>query len=285
MISTLRGDFQGSDGTVGNRLRMWDKLDFMPEDDDLLKERLYCVQWSRPRPKGKGEEYEFRAVTAEDTERERIVEEYVGLHLAEWQAQGWVPDMRIEVGGPPRYQGLDLIRARGWTYWHHLFNPRQLLVAGLVNQASGARLKFGLTKILNSSSRLSIWGTQDGGGGSVKNTFINQALNTLFNYGCRGFGACKGLLEFSAPAFATLSDQRLVVDSISCNQLNTKNDVYVTDPPYGDAVKYEEILDFFIAWLRKNPPPEFADWVWDSRRALAIKGEDENFRREMVAAY
>jgi putative DNA methylase len=76
-----------------------------------------------------------------------------------------------------------------------------------------------------------------------------------------------------------------VVDSISCNQLNTKNDVYVTDPPYGDAVKYEEILDFFIAWLRKNPPPEFADWVWDSRRALAIKGEDENFRREMVAAY
>jgi putative DNA methylase len=76
-----------------------------------------------------------------------------------------------------------------------------------------------------------------------------------------------------------------VVESISCNQLNTTNDVYVTDPPYGDAVKYEEILDFFIAWLRKNPPPEVADWVWDSRRALAIKGEDESFRREMVAAY
>ena len=50
-------------------------------------------------------------------------------------------------------------------------------------------------------------------------------------------------------------------------------------------MKYEEILDFFIAWLRKNPPPEFADWVWDSRRALAIKGEDEDFRRGMVAAY
>ena len=98
--------------------------------------------------------------------------------LAEWQAMGWTPDMRIEVGGPPRYQGLDLIRARGWTHWHHLFNPRQLLVAGLVNQTSGARLKFGLTKVLNWSSRLSIWGTQDGGGGSVKNTFMNQALNT-----------------------------------------------------------------------------------------------------------
>ena len=64
-----------------------------------------------------------------------------------------------------------------------------------------------------------------------------------------------------------------------------KIDIFITDPPYGDAVKYEEILEFFIAWLRKDPPPEFADWVWDSRRSLAIKGEDEDFRRGMVAAY
>ena len=48
---------------------------------------------------------------------------------------------------------------------------------------------------------------------------------------------------------------------------------------------YHEITDFFIAWLRKNPPPDFANWVWDSRRALAIKGEDEDFRRGLVAAY
>ena len=38
----------------------------------------------------------------------------------------------------------------------------------------------------------------------------------------------------------------------------------ITDPPYGDAVNYDAILEFFIAWLRKNPPPEFAEWVWDS---------------------
>jgi putative DNA methylase len=50
-------------------------------------------------------------------------------------------------------------------------------------------------------------------------------------------------------------------------------------------VNYDEILEFFIAWLRKNPPPEFADWVWDSRRTLAIKGDGEDFRRGMVAAY
>jgi len=50
-------------------------------------------------------------------------------------------------------------------------------------------------------------------------------------------------------------------------------------------VKYEEILEFFIAWLRKNPPEEFAKWTWDSRRSLAVSGEGEEFRRRMVSAY
>jgi putative DNA methylase len=59
----------------------------------------------------------------------------------------------------------------------------------------------------------------------------------------------------------------------------------VTDPPYADAIRYEEITEFFIAWLRKNPPLPFDQWAWDSRRDLAIKGKDEQFRRDMVAAY
>ena len=50
-------------------------------------------------------------------------------------------------------------------------------------------------------------------------------------------------------------------------------------------MKYEEILDFFIAWLRKNPPPEFADWVWAVAAHSPFKGEGEDFRRGMVAAY
>jgi putative DNA methylase len=75
------------------------------------------------------------------------------------------------------------------------------------------------------------------------------------------------------------------IHSRAASEISISPDLYLTDPPYGDAVNYHEILEFFIAWLRKNPPPEFADWVWDSRRALAIKGEDEDFRRSMVAAY
>lgn len=284
-MSTLRGDYPQPDGSIGNKLRQWDKSDFMPRKDDVLQERLYCIQWTRPRQKGKGEDYEFRAITEADCVRETVVQNYLSTHLTEWQAKGWLPDMQIEVGGPPRYQGQDLVRARGWRFWHHLFTPRQLLVAGLINRFSSARLKFGLGKVLNANSRLSRWDSVSGGGGCVQTVFDNQALNTLFNYGCRGFTGCIGGIQFSAPQFPTSPAQHLRVISLPSDRLADQNDIYITDPPYGDAVKYEEILDFFVAWFRKNPPPEFADWIWDSRRTLAIKGEDEDFRRGMVAAY
>ncbi len=52
-----------------------------------------------------------------------------------------------------------------------------------------------------------------------------------------------------------------------------------------DAVHYHEITEYFIAWLRKNPPAPFDQWTWDSRRALAIKGSGDDFRRAMVDAY
>jgi adenine-specific DNA methylase len=60
---------------------------------------------------------------------------------------------------------------------------------------------------------------------------------------------------------------------------------WFTDPPYADAVSYHEITEFFIAWLRRSPPKEFQDWTWDSRRALAIKGSGDDFRKGMVDAY
>lgn len=284
-ISTLRGDYQMPDGTIANKLRLWHKHDFKPYPEDIFQERLYCIQWMRPKNNERGYDYEFRAVTDEDLERERIVEEFIDKHLIDWQEKGWIPDTQIEPGGPPRYQGLSLIRTRGWTFWHHLFNPRQLLLGGLTNQLSKAELKLGLTQILNSNSKLSRWSIHDGGGGAVKQTFDNQALNPLSNYGTRGSEYALDLLKLDLKNFPIASNLQTNVQSLPTSEFNSMSDLFITDPPYGDAVKYEEILDFFIAWLRKNPPPEFANWVWDSRRPLAIKGEDEDFRRGMVSAY
>jgi len=282
-ISTLRGDFRSPDGASNNKLRLWQKSDFKPSPDDILQERLYAIQWMRPKKRGKKFDYEFREVSEADLQREHIVDEFLGDNLAEWQEKGWVPDMRIEPGAKTD----EPIRTRGWTHWHHLFNPRQLLVAGLVSRFSDARLKFGLCQVLNSSARLSRWSLGDGPGrsGGVKQVFDNQALNTLLNYGTRGSRFAVDLMQLHLKSFPLEPNLQVTVECHAAAQLVNPCDMFVTDPPYGDAVKYEEILEFFIAWLRKNPPPEFANWIWDSRRSLAINGEGEDFRRGMVAAY
>ena len=286
-ISTLRGDVQGPDGSVTNRLRMWEKTDFAPRPDDLLQERLYCVQWMRKKRHGSGDDYQFRSVTTEDLNRECVVAEYVGDNLADWQAVGLVPEMRIEVGGPPRYQGLDLVRSRGWTHWHHVFNPRQLFIAALVNRHSEEFSKFLAMALVDQCSKLSRWNGSGskGAGGNTSNTFDNQALNTQFAYAHRGLENCLSFLMPNWKSFPLDEGIRAEVTSRAADRLEGEIDIFITDPPYGDAVKYEEILDFFIAWIRKNPPAAFANWVWDSRRTLAIKGEDEDFRRGMVSAY
>ena len=277
-ISTIRGDYVDTSGGVRqtrNKLRQWDRSDVAFREDDIFQERLFAIQWmkddgsSRPDTK-------FSSVTSDDLEREKKVKEYVQRHLGEWQDNGWVPDIRIE----PGEKTDEPIRTRGWTYWHHLFNPRQLLTAALVRQHSEDFSIFGLTQLLNRNSRLSHWDFND-----VKAVFYNQALNTFYSYGCRGITYSSGLLTDVPKSFPLGKDQSIEIASHPATELKRAVDIFITDPPYGDAVKYEEILEFFIAWLKKNPPQSFSEWIWDSRRALAIKGEDHDFKLSMVSAY
>jgi len=284
-VSSIRGDYVSTDGTAANQLRQWTVDDFRPTQDDIFQERLYAIQWMRPKNNGKANEYEFRAMSAADLERERCVESYVARHIQHWQSEGWLPDMRIE----PGYNTDQPIRERGWTYWHHLFSPRQLLFLGLASKHIRARNDEYVAPLLVFLARLSDWSSKlcrYGTGAareSVAQTFYNQALNTLFTYGVRSFTFAQTYLREDLAGSPLATPTNVLCQP--AESFATTADIFVTDPPYGDAVKYEEILEFFIAWLRKNSPPEFANWTWDSRRALAIKGEDEDFRRGMVAAY
>ncbi len=278
-INTIRGDYKDENGARHNKLRLWDKTDFLHKSNDIYQERLYCVQWMKQRENSNLYDYEFRSVTQDDLKREEKVNNYVAEHLIEWQKEGIIPDMVIEKGDETER----LYKEKGWTHWHHLFNPRQLLLNGLVKKLSNTPNLFALFQLLNVNCKCSIWDNSGGGGGITKNVFYNQTFNTLFNYGCRG---CVYSLSFLEQDYKNYPlNSCFVINNHTAKEITTDNDIYVTDPPYGDAVKYEEILEFFIAWLRKNPPKEFADWVWDSRRALAIKGEGDEFKREMITAY
>jgi len=281
-LSTIRGDHTDAQGARRNRLRRWDIHDVTFRQNDIFNERLYAIQWIQNSEPKSQRQVEFRSVTEDDLRREQLVNEYVTAHLAEWQEAGWVPDMRIE----PGYNTDQPIRERGWTYWHHLFNPRQLLTLKMMFKAAqgNAALLVACAGVLDRTSRLCAWGTSKGRDAPV-NVFANQALNTLFTYGAySGYELTRIADKAIYREHELLFGRQEIVNS-PADGVRSLSDIFITDPPYGDAVKYEEIYEFFIAWLRKNPPPEFADWTWDSRRALAIKGEDHNFKAEMVAAY
>ena len=62
-------------------------------------------------------------------------------------------------------------------------------------------------------------------------------------------------------------------------------DIWITDPPYADAVNYHELSEFFLAWDRKMIKELFPNWYTDSKRVLAIKGCGEEFNTSMAEIY
>lgn len=281
-IKTLRGDYRKEDGSTGNRLRLWEKTDFKPRPDDIFQERLYAIQWIKKETLDAGrQETFFAAPTEADLKHEQRIEQLVAENLEHWQGEGLVPDMAIE----PGYNTEQPIRERGWTHWHHLFNARQLLVHRLFLGESSDSANVALVpRGIDYCSRLCRWDAgHPGSSPQAMGTFTNQALNTLYNYGVKSAYHLCSLVRVPAPHYPIAVS--VEIRNIPANQLNQTAQIWITDPPYADAVNYEEITEFFIAWLRKNPPKPFDDWVWDSRRALAVKGSGNDFRHGMVAAY
>ncbi len=288
-IKSLRGSHRDESGSVASRLRSWTISDFMPRANDVFQERLYCIQWitkdslSKPR-----KDTYFSSVGPQDIEREKKVEQIVARNLTEWQRLGFVPDMEIE----PGYNTDQPIRERGWKYWHHMFHPRQLLIFALykskLSSMPDGEIKAALVAVQSKSiewnTRLCRWATSTRHENQV-NTFSNQALNTLYNFAVRGISNLENhsIVEFGEGGYISAPKANIV--SCPANETSMLADVFITDPPYADAVNYHEITEFFIAWLRKNPPPPFDEWVWDSRRAFAIKGDGDAFRKGMIEAY
>lgn len=259
--------------------RPWENDDLVPRPDDVYGERLYCIRWVDP---ATGERH-YRAPTPADLEREERVLTLLRERFVDWQVQGFIPSRRIELGDKTD----EPIRTRGWTYWHHLFNPRQLLVHGLFAEAIASEgtpeqqgLLMMIGRLANADSRLCQWHS---GNDQHTTVFYNQALNTFDNYGARGMRAMgptfRGKLEAAqvcGSAATDLCDARMVKQSA---------DVWVTDPGYGDAVLYDELSEFFLAWYDKALLRLFPGWYSDSKRALAVKGEGASFRTTLAQCY
>ena len=62
-------------------------------------------------------------------------------------------------------------------------------------------------------------------------------------------------------------------------------DLWITDPPYADAVNYHELSEFFLSWDKNKIDEIFKGWYSDSKRILAVKGKDEEFSNSMIDIY
>jgi adenine-specific DNA methylase len=285
-ISEIRGD-RKIDGESVYGLRLWENDDLVPRPDDVFQERLYCVRYVETYLDNKGKEQTKRhycSVTEADLERERKVLYLLDQRFYDWQEKGFIPSRKIEEGA----ETTRLFRERGWTYWHHLFNPRNLLYLGSLYEewfvGKSDILQIGcmilLSKISDYLSRLSRWASN---ADKVNNTFSNQAINTLYTYSSKGYTSIK-----SIPFFATSNEKilsrNLVLLQDSRNQ-NNFCDFWLTDPPYADAVNYHELSDFFLSWYEKHLSSAFPNWYTDSRKALAVSGSGEDFKKSMVEIY
>lgn len=263
-----------------NGLRLWENDDIVPRPGDVYQERLYCIRWRDPKT---GEQH-YSAPTEEDLQREARVLELLRSRFTDWQSQGFIPTRRIE----PGYNNSQPIRERGWTHWHHLFSPRQLLLAGLMNelaaQLTSKTQQVALTlitgKYADINSKLCRWNSARDQ--SVQ-TFYNQALNTLDNYAVRPLSLLTSTLLAQFQTSVLNGDSRVTLGD--SRAIDLVPDFWITDPGYGDMVNYDEVSEFFLAWYDKRLTKHMPDWYVDSRRALNIKGEGEPFRIGLTEAY
>lgn len=264
-------------------MRMWEKEDFTPRPGDVFQERLYCIRWVEKDEDGKTLRH-YRAPNAEDLSREKRVEELLSERFSEWQEAGYIPSRKIEPGAKTD----EPIYTRGWTYWHHLFAPRQLLINGLFskhssvsnfNQLSQRSFILGLGRCADFNSKLCRW---DKSRDESKQTFYNQALNPLFNYASRTIQTLHNYFIFQIN-YESVKDG--IVKSDDARDTNVESDIWITDPPYADAVNYEEISEFFLAWYEGHIGRVFPDISSDSKRALAVKGKGEKFNKTLAACY
>jgi putative DNA methylase len=265
-------------------LRRWSNEDVVPRSNDVFQERLYCIRWVDAEGKRR-----YAAPDAPDLAREAKALELLLEHFVDWQREGFIPSKPIVSG----YNTDQPIRERGWTHWHHLFTPRQLLMLGNIweqfyKKKNKLNITIGIISIWRTLDRLSrlcgLDPDKSKGPGSTRNVFFNQALNSQYMYGSRALG---GLVEFLVSDFNSENQHPFIGRTISSDarDLQETCDLWITDPPYADAVNYHELADFFLAWADKQLAQNFQEWTPDARTELAVRGDGEDFRRSMVEIY
>jgi adenine-specific DNA methylase len=231
---------------------------------------------------------QYAAPTALDIERERKVEALLGERFDVWQAEGYIPSL-------PIIPGTDINRptiARGWTWWHHLYNPRQLLINGLFSFISAsftsdrdldiqAGFMLAQMKLADWCSRICRWDTS---GAKCQQLFYAPGIPTPFvNYACRASRQYENLYNIDIQSQSVLGKSTISLGDAAI--INRDCDLWITDPGYGDMAVYAEYSELFLSWIYKRFHDIFPDWYSDSKRALAVELAGDNFAKAVYRCY
>ncbi|RJF71499.1 DUF1156 domain-containing protein [Deinococcus cavernae] len=258
----------------GEGLRAWQADDLVPRPEDFYQERLYCVRWVDAQGKR-----HYEAATPADEAREAKALALLKERWTDWQERGFVPSRAIEEG--PRAGRI--FAGRNWRYWSNLFMPRQLLTNGLFAEAIGRsdatkELLVLVGNVIERNAKLVVWNSS---AAKVDHVFTGQSLSPIYNFALRPLNALRAIRIASSSLLTSgfsvsLNDARAIQQRVS---------LWITDPPYADAIDYEEISEFFLSWYEKRIPALFPDWYTDTRRALAVKGKGNTFNESMIEVY
>ena len=217
-----------------------------------------------------GDERQYRLPSAKD---------YAAVHAAQKAVaalpKGVVPDEHLPPIGTLGFR----VQRYGITEWGDLFTGRQKLtlitlakkVGEVSNSVSGNRelasalqtaLAMAVSKQADYLTTLCTWHYHNRE--KVNHTFGRQALpfvtdfvETVFSGS--GSGGWDGLSDWTAMAVestALLKSHGSVqlADSCASPLPNDTAHVWLTDPPYYDAVPYSDLSDFFFVWLKRVLP-------------------------------
>jgi hypothetical protein len=228
----------------------------------------------------------YTAPTAADLERERRCETLLTECFVEWQQAGYLPVRRMEPGKAIK----DPIRNRGWSYWHHLYTPRQLLVNGLFGREIAERtqdqnifagLLLAHMKLADWNGKLCRWDSS--------RAVCQQALYAVIrptpwpNHACRATPQLLSIFELDPQPYSVAGGVSVQLVDAACS--DRVQDLWITDPGYGDMAPYAEYSEFYLAWIDRLLPRAFPNWYTDSKRALAVELAGDNFAPVLHRCY
>lgn len=180
----------------------------------------------------------------------------------------------------------------GLSHFHHIFTRRQLVAlttfsdlvgeakdliqadaasAGLPDDGDGFEaggsasrayaeavatyLALGVDRLADRQTTICSW---DIGYVKIRNTFARQAIPMVWDYAegnpfSNSTGNFLGAIDwiYKVVQILPVSNDGFAIQQ-DATQLNSKGNIFATDPPYYDNIGYADLSDFFYIWLRRS---------------------------------